>query len=415
MLKKNGFLKVFLLLFLLLTSSACYINLRGVNTRFNLPSVGDDFSPSDSEYFYIDLDVESYESNDEIVPYYEISTTEEYGDSETRESPSNCEIEYTPPEDGEEQESSKTLVCILDVPEGAFTLKDLHLVYNFPEGMCSSIYYALPWHFNFPIRNGPISIECPVSIGEGEDASEENLFCNAEYDPNTGEKACPDSANETTCYIKEEDLCPSPLEAPKCCSGGENTEGDEWKPDKECFEGPALHAGLGDPPRAFIRRNIIVPEGGLKQTISLTHLLGISTTPQNVYHANYLETLEVSPDDLGGINRDNLPDFVQISNYYNYAPGLFFEFSCLDSAREVLHQIFLMVREWNTLEEFYKFYRDGGNDEADPNVEGIEGTDCHEGRESPEGEFSEQCNDWSDLEDFTSYPQITVDEETRSN
>ena len=408
------------MLFLLLTSSACYLNFRGVNTRFNLSSVGDDFSPSDSEYFYIDLDVESYESNDEIVPFYEISTTEDYGDSEIRSSPSNCEIEHLPPEEGGEQQSSKPLMCILDVPEGAFTLKDLRLVYNFPEGMCTSITRALPWHFNFPIKRGPVVIECPVSIGSGEDASEENLFCNADYDRQTGQKACPSSASEITCYKEEQDLCASLPETPKCCSGGETSDGEEWKPKKECFGGPALHAGIGEPPKAFIRQNIKMPEGGLRQTISLTYLLGINTAPQNVPHANYLQALDISPDDLDTLNRNDLPDFLQASPYYKPSkkfstPRLFFEFSCLESAEETLHQIFLMIREWNTLEEFFKFYEDGGNDEADPDVEGIEGKDCHEGRISPEGEFSKLCNDWKDLEDFSSYPQIIVDKEAKSN
>jgi len=402
-LKKTRFLRVFLFLFLLLTFSACYLNLRGVNTRFNLPSVGDDFSPSDSEYFYVDLDVESYESNDELVPYYEISTTEEYGDSATRESPSNCEIEYIPPEDDEEQSSSETLICILDVPEGEFTLKDLRLVYNFPGEMCHSIYYALPWHFNFPIRSGPVVRKC------GYEEPDEDLYCDVGYNEQTGEKNdCP--ASRSACYQEIEELCPSLSGAPQCCSGGdkvdEGEEKEEWKPEKECFGGPALHAGLGEPPEAFILRNINIPEGGLRQTISLIHLLGIGTAPQNVPHANYLPRLDTSPDDLGTINRDELPNFLQTSPYYNHIPRLFFEFSCLDSAREILHQIFFMIREWNTLEEFYKFYNDGGNDEGDPNVEGIEGIDCHEERESPEGEFSELCNDWWDLENYDTYPQL---------
>ena len=429
MLKKNRFLKVSFLLFLFLNSSACYLNLRGVNTRFNLPSVGDDFSPSDSEYFYIDLDVESYESNDELVPYYEISTTEDYGDSETRKSPSNCEIEYVPPEDDdEEQQTSETLVCILDVPEGEFKLKSLRLVYNFPDGMCNSIYYALPWHFNFPIKPGPVVKQCPVTIGSGDDASEVELFCNADYDRQTGQKECPTNANKRTCHIDKEDLCPSLPGDPKCCSGGdkadEGEEQEEWKPEKECFGGPALHAGLGEPPKALIPRDIEIPEGGLRQTIILTHLLGISLTPQNVFHANYLKALDISPDDLETLNReDKLPDFFHKSPYYKphipelSTPRLFFEFACLDPAEEVLHKISFMIREWNTLEEFLKFYYDGGNDEADPDVEGKEGEDCNnEGRRSSGGEFSEQCNDWKDLDDFSSYPQIVIeDEETKSN
>ena len=55
---------------------------------------------------------------------------------------------------------------------------------------------------------------------------------------------------------------------------------------------------------------------------------------------------------------------------------------CIDSAGEVLHKLQLMVREWNTHEEFLSFYQAGGTEDADPDVggydrlEGIEGEDC---------------------------------------
>ena len=131
--------------------------------------MGADFAPSDADLFYVDIDVESYETGNNLAPYYEISTTEEFGDSVLRESPSNCEIEHFPPEDGEEGpvgDSSQTKICIIDVPEYDFLVNDLHIVYNFPPGMCVYASHALPWHFNHETAIGPIVTECE-SGGEG--------------------------------------------------------------------------------------------------------------------------------------------------------------------------------------------------------------------------------------------------------
>ena len=118
--------------------------------------------------------------------------------------------------------------------------------------------------------------------------------------------------------------------------------------------------------------------------------------------------------DLDTVNRNNLPDFLLRSPHYEYTPRLFFEFACLDSAKESIHEIYLMIREWNTFEEFEAFYESAGADEGDPDVEGIEGKDCkYEYRGGGSG--GGLCNDWKDLDDFKTYPRIYVDKNVFSN
>ena len=140
--------KLFFLAFCLSSLASCYFGGGGYNTSNlslfqSLPSVGEFASPSDSEYFYIDLDVERYRTAQDITPYYEISTTEAFGDAEERDSPSNCEIPLILPEDPENDKekipSEEPLICILDVLEFDLMVKDLHIVYNFPHGMCDSV------------------------------------------------------------------------------------------------------------------------------------------------------------------------------------------------------------------------------------------------------------------------------------
>ena len=153
---------------------ACYFNLTGVNSSYiGLTSMGSQ-APADSEFFYIDLDVDTYESNDEKAPEYEMSTTENYGDALSRDSRSNCEIEYIPHEEGEERPFSETILCILDVAEFEFSVKNFHIVYNFPDGMCEYTTVALPWHFNYPISQGPV-VEACEDNPDTEDEEESGL------------------------------------------------------------------------------------------------------------------------------------------------------------------------------------------------------------------------------------------------
>ena len=393
MLKKRLFF-----LFPFLFVSACYVNLTGVDSIWHsFSSVGSDYAPSDSEYFYVDLDASAYESNSEKVPLYDINTTEEYGDAALRDSPSNCEIEHIPVEGGRERRSTDTMVCILDIPEWEYIVKDLHLIYNFPEGMCEYTSVALPWHFNYPIFRGPVVRACEDNPNT-EDEEESGYRCNT-----SGIPTC-----DGTCYEQEEDLCPGGDGDPICCYGGEKeATGESWRPERECFGGPGLIASRFSDGNSFLLHHIQhSPDQGFRQTLTLKNLLSFTyRIPTSAPHANYLRGMDQSTDNLGSLSRNNLPAFLQRSaSGFPYAPRLFFDFSCYDEAGERLHQIFLMIREWNTVEEFESFYFASGNpDDGDPDVEGLEGRECeYEDRISLSDDYASQCNDLLDLDDISS-------------
>ena len=91
---------------------------------------------------------------------------------------------------------------------------------------------------------------------------------------------------------------------------------------------------------------------------------------------------------------------------------LIFTWSCLDSAHEVKHRIHLIIREWNTEEEFTKFVDSNGS-RGDPNIGGSEGTDCDyyslDDRipDTPKERkrFFSNCNDMTD-QIKTGHPEI---------
>lgn len=390
--------KRFFFLFPLLFTSACYVNLTGVDSIWHgFPSVGSDSAPSDSESFYVDLDPEAYKKDGEHMPSYDINTTTEYGDSAFRESPSNCEIKHTPIGEGGGRHSTDTMVCILGIPEWGFILKDLHLVYNFPAGMCEYTSVALPWHFNYPLSPGPVVEACQDDPGT-ENVVESGYRCN-----NSEISTC-----DGTCYEKEEDLCPGGDGGPICCHGGERkTTGERWMPERECFGGPGLIASKFSEGNGFLFRHVQPSSQGIKQTLSFKSLSSFTNlTPTSAPYANYLKVLDQPLDNLKDFNRNSLPVFLQQSAYFPYAPRLFFEFVCYDEAVEPLHKTLLQIEEWNTPVEIASFVLTSGNpDDANPDVEGIEKKEC-ENETGIAGIFflSEEhvCNDLLDLDDLSS-------------
>ena len=392
--------KLILLSLFLVVFSACLNFNRGLEFQHNLPSVGEESAPSDSEYFYVDLDTNKYSG---LAPYYEMSTTTEYGDAEERDSLSNCEIYYEEPEEGELGEKSaseENLVCILDLLEYEFLVKDIHLVYNLPSGMCETIRTAMPWHFNHEILPGPIVNRCTGPGGTDDDGN-----------PTEGKEGlCEVIDGECECFtedVEEEEFCDGSATigetVVRCCDGGRKSDGSEWKPDIQCFGGPSLVAQTHN----HVKEDFYVSylsdpeERGLRGEITLPNLISINRRHKrsNSPNFNYLKALDLSADQLVNFSKDDLPDFLKKSPNFIYEPRLFFEFSCLDGAGEVLHKILLLIREWNTFEEFREFYNEGGNDSSDPDVEGLEGEDCaYEDR----GTLDEDslCNDLFDLDDI---------------
>lgn len=403
------------LVFVVIFLNSCFFG--GLNTQYNtvynLPSVGDSTKPSSSTYFYFDVDRFKYDNR--VTPYYEISTTEEFGDSAQRNSVSNCEIPFVPIGNGNLSisESTENLICILDLLEGDLVIKDLHLVFNFPEGMCSYVRTRLPWHFNHEILPGPIVQE--VTCGEGASEGCETTYRNTQSELPAGWGA------PTSGVTEQDDLCPSVgADSVKCCSGGRKSsegeqEGDRWEPDEACFGGPALVttgdiAVEGNDDYSFVVARLMeVPEGGLKTEFTIPSLLENhnNSFKFSTSMANYHSDLDLPPEDLNQLRRNSLPVFLQNSDNFPYSPQLFFEFECLDQGSESLHKILVLIREWNTLEEFWNFYQDGGNDDTDPDITGFEGTDCdyEEDRSTLWGEEG-LCNDSKDLDDITrGYPK----------
>ena len=423
---------VFIFQFLFLVQCALQLT---PHSQIILPSVGEDVAPADSSQFYMDLDTGYYAREGRDVPLYDISTTEEFGDSAFRDSVSNCEIEYDPEDKGDPTtSSSETMICILDIMEQELVISDLNINYNVPEGMCAYVEVLPAWHYNYETGLGPYDIrKCEYTTGGGstpdQEAETKTTYCaksteNAEPGA-TRPKGCTDKLLGTEynrCAEEIEDLCkfkvPKGDEEIICCDGTYNADGEEgeWAGAdglQQCLGGPGRTSWEHLDDRGFPAvLTQYVFRNGLKGSFRVKNLLEATggkkshSTPV----ANYLRELDLPFDKLQDIDRTDLPVFLQgtkvwerngSGNLYILPPyaNPFFTVACLDQAGEVLHEIKLMVREWNTHEEFIDFYTSGGDDRADPDVLGKEGEDCEYEDRSVFGEGG-RCNDSLDFNDF---------------
>jgi len=195
-----------------------------------------------------------------------------------------------------------------------------------------------------------------------------------------------------------------------------------------CIGGPARHSWeltgeivigsnivLNDVPATAVLQ---VPEDGLRESIEISGILDVTQDRSTLPIANYLELFDVSSSKLDNIRISQLPIMfrsqelrpettvsigdsnIRIPSIPSPSPSPLWSFSCLDETGESIHRIYFMVREWNTYEEFIKYYESAGEDaDADADVKGIEGKDCAYENRSFLGRKS-YCNDFWDLDDF---------------
>ena len=128
--------------------------------------------------------------------------------------------------------------------------------------------------------------------------------------------------------------------------------------------------------------------------------------------ANYYDGIE-------DFNFHKLPHIYKTEESYQKNPTEplpqgypYFTWSCLDSAHEVKHRIHLIIREWNTVEEFNKFVDSNGT-RGDPDIDGLEGEGCdyyslpEDLTQEQRSKFMYDCDDMMDFFEKTGYyPEV---------
>ena len=360
----------------------------------------------------------------------------------------NCKIPV-------EEESTEDLYCIMDIMEGDLWYHSLVLEYNVPEGMCDFLDFQVPWHFNQKVGNGPPIVEqCDdyftgCSDGDSSTAETETRYClrsslntsgcnRVAAGTGTGQRrpCSEDDTEEVTIGCigdggsREEvqDFCSSldlsEVDLSNCCFGeyalvsGDSTTYSNWGGDlRECI------GGLGRISWSHYNqegRPIILTENaerdGLIREYEIPSLISVYDGHRNTRVASEKDPSFITANywtDVEDKNfSENMPRFyrtptsAQLPNAhlrpYDVTGYPYLTWSCLNKAREIKHRIHLVIREWNTQEEFNTFVESKGG-RGDPDLEGAEGSIC-EYYEAGEANIltDTECNDVWDVDNLES-------------
>ena len=304
-----------------------------------------------------------------------------------------------------EESATEDLYCMFEISEGDLWYHEINLEYNVPPGMCSYLAFMPHWHYNQPTGYGPSTVyECDIQTGTSENGDPVTEKRYSLAPPVSG------SCNRISAFKKEvKHLCQYDRSSEEnagltnCCIGtyrliGEQSNSGEWsKGIKNCIGGLARTNWDVFDKRGF--PGVLIEQSGNKglnkdytlyplvDKIEQDRLFSLPT-------ANFFKAIE---DDK---ETEDFPAFYTSLNPKKGQP--FITWACLDQNKEVKHAIKLIVREWNTQEEFIRFKESQGGS-GDPDITGSEGSEC-DYYENNILSFG-QCDDLMDIAGFDSFKE----------
>ena len=337
-----------------------------------------------------------------------------------------------------DEESTEDMFCMLEKMEGDLWAHDTIIEYNVPAGMCKYLAFQTHWHWNQNAGRGPRKVyKCENVENEGEDNEEtQDVYC----DEPCGANNAPDSS--ANCQEEIEALCEYDLsqedeDLANCCIGnytvissdGDNEEG-EWGDSLENCIGGLGRVNWDEKTKDGIPTGKVVnsEQSGYIGTYKIPNIDSwydsiapletesgtiIGGSPGAISNtsfvtANYYEDIE---DDTSNKPHFYTPSKIDIHHTAHSKHGYsYITWACLDSGHEVMHRIHLIIRDWNSQEEFLKFKESEGS-RGDPDINGSEGSDCDYYSTSKARPFGE-CNDAIDADDWTesgyknTYPHV---------
>lgn len=274
---------------------------------------------------------------------------------ETGDYEAACAIEFeSTPTAAEYQERD----CTLDIRELDLYGGGLDFDFSVPDNLCEFVVWRHYMYEDWEVGIGPTTVKITLDA-EGEIVAEENAF--------NGEPFC--TYDYSTAFADGPNCCLGSYQVELWSEGG--TEADEISPPvawggtpADCYDGAAFI----DPEATFTEdgwpqgRIVFVDRDDFEKRF---HWDALSGQPYvgNVALANF-----VDPADHGG----GLP-----AGLRGFEAQPYYLFQCYDHAEELLAEIRLVVREWNTQAEFDKILADPPDASGDPDAVGTEPVSGH--------------------------------------
>ncbi|MEM7499419.1 MAG: hypothetical protein AAF371_15685 [Pseudomonadota bacterium] len=328
--------------------------------------------------------------------------------------------------------------CFVDVNEGDLYIYELQIQYNAPPNLCTHVFVTPAWHWNYSAGIGPTEVNVAVdSTGSApfvtsctaRDSSGVLGACSAHPEltdvGNTAGPSCiynnhgPDGG--TSCCYGRYDLTVTTEVEPGDFQVAESEVSWGQTSGTACIGGAGRTSWETTSTNGFPQTLILaVPENddgsnvGLNDAITLTSN-GSSSRSYFSTYASFYETTATPHSHDGYVSAttsslpysvnpvDDLDGNLFVTTTLNTNTTLpqgepYFTFSCRDEGFEVIHEIRVHVREWNTLADFMLYETSAGLD-YDPDVgglTGVEGTAC-----IPDSIFTGRlCNDFWDFGDI---------------
>ena len=375
-----------------------------------------------------------------------------------------------------EESTTEDLYCMFEVLEGDLFLHEIEFEYNVPEGMCDYFTFQTHWHYNQKAGYGPKEVYkrtkykepetrfCKTSVPSGTECPKDcqvsrSQSIDAERILWPIQNFCSERDGFHYCLNNTDNDCEELLanlcqfndtenENENCCIGEvlvhDRTKEEVTEPGESSWGGDLRQCigGLGriawdnytaDGLPIFL---ITKSDSGIRNKYPIPALIDVlqvknkiisfkDRRPQPVTKhrrnsfviANHWEGIEDKtnlPKFYKSVNDDVPQHHAAINDGYPYIT-----LGCEDKGREVKHRIHLIIREWNSQEEFLEF-KSGGT--GDPDVAEKEGSDCdyyeqeddniddyYRGGEAAGG----ACNDMVDADDWVATAEDT--EETHPN
>ncbi len=347
-----------------------------------------------------------------------------------------------------DQESTEDLYCLMDVMEGDLWFHNIVLNYNVPAGMCDYLDFDISWHFNQRVGYGPPQVyQCSrgTCVGTGDNANleRETVYCTnpCELQDSNYLASCGGTANDLTdeqSYMvcetggsTREDpqkfcgtLDKSENDLANCCLGSYDLYdvNDQLNHTEVKWGGNVTNClgGLGRTNWNYFNHDgypIGVTNATLKDGYSSTYEMpaliekydghknaALAQEPTFI-NANYWTDVENKDFTSSSPKFYRAPTTSQLQTQYEQraiiATGYpYLSWTCLDKAREIRHRIHLVVREWNTQEE-YNSYKETAGSRGDPDVVGAEGSICdYYDAEEASILRDTECNDFVDIDDW---------------
>lgn len=306
--------------------------------------------------------------------------------------------------------SAQSLDCVLDINELDLYFHGISFQYNVPSGQCSYVQFNTYWYYNFEVGYGPSSFiryetkdedgrltssSCNIDgntvancIGVEATYADSGAKCKYDYSASGGPNCCMGTYTLTTTTTTPTGTTSTSAalgwggNIRECIGGAGKTDWSEYNK-----AGYPLGRLYFTPIKGINERYDVKPPIKSSNAESSFPIANMYTSSKHT-HSGYIDVRSSSvPYIIDPIDdRSGTP-------LYSGVPA--YTWSCLDRNYELINQIRVYVREWNTNNEFIKYGTSKGAS-GDPDVAGVEGANCDYSTS-----LSGFCNDHIDLDDIS--------------